>query len=78
MAAARVAVAHDGTRRQPLFAIYRRESIDAKSALNDDLAVWRWQDMTDAIEVNFSDVPGAFFNLNTEDDFGNWRERERG
>jgi molybdopterin-guanine dinucleotide biosynthesis protein A len=75
-AGARVAVAHDGARRQPLFAIYRRESVDATSALSNDLAVWRWQDISDAIEVDFSDAPQAFLNLNVAEDFRNWEERQ--
>jgi molybdenum cofactor guanylyltransferase len=74
-ASARIAVAHDGVRRQPLFAIYRRELRDDSSqALGNDLPVWRWQDVSGAVEVGFSDVPQAFLNLNVEDDFKNWEE----
>jgi molybdenum cofactor guanylyltransferase len=73
---ASVAVAHDGIRRQPLFALYRRElSADAGLALSNDLAVWRWQDLSGAVEVSFADVPQAFLNLNVEDDFRNWEAR---
>jgi molybdopterin-guanine dinucleotide biosynthesis protein A len=71
------AVAHDGIRRQPLFAIYRRETVDVASALSNDLAVWRWQDLSGAIEVSFADAADAFLNLNSEDDFRNWREHAR-
>ena len=79
VAQASVAVAHDGLRRQPLFAIYRRElSADAGLALSNDLPVWRWQDSAGAIEVNFSDVAQAFLNLNVDDDFRNWEERQHG
>jgi molybdenum cofactor guanylyltransferase len=78
-ASAPVAVAHDGIRRQPLFAIYQRElSADAGKALSNDLAVWRWQDINGAIEVDFSDAPQAFLNLNVEDDFMNWEESHHG
>ena len=78
VAQACVAVAHDGIRRQPLFAIYRRElGADASQALSNDLAVWRWQDLNDAIEVDFSDAPQAFLNLNIEDDFARWEEGQR-
>ena len=74
-----VAVAHDGIRRQPLFAIYRRElGADTGLALSNDLPVWRWQDSAGAIEVNFSDVPQAFLNLNVDDDFGKWEEHHHG
>lgn len=75
---ARVAVAHDGVRRQPLFAIYRRElGADAAKALGDDLAVWRWQDTNGAIEVDFADAAQAFFNLNVAEDFRIWEEHQR-
>ena len=78
-ALASAAVAHDGIRRQPLFAIYRRElSADASLALSNDLPVWRWQDLRGAIEVNFSDVPQAFLNLNVDNDFRNWEEHHHG
>jgi molybdopterin-guanine dinucleotide biosynthesis protein A len=77
MADVRVAVAHDGIRRQPLFAIYRRElAADAAKALSDDLAVWRWQDISGAIEVDFSDAAQAFFNLNGAEDFRIWAEQQ--
>jgi molybdopterin-guanine dinucleotide biosynthesis protein A len=77
-AGARIAVAHDGVRRQPLFAIYRRELVtDSGSALSNDMAVWRWQDVSGAIDVSFSDMPQAFLNLNVEDDFKNWEAHQR-
>jgi molybdopterin-guanine dinucleotide biosynthesis protein A len=76
-AGVRAAVAHDGIRRQPLFAIYQREFVDAVSALSNDLAVWRWQDLSGAMEVSFADAPEAFLNLNSEDEFGNWQEHAR-
>ena len=76
---AQVAVAHDGNRRQPLFAIYRRElAADAVKALSNDLAVWRWQDLNGAVEVDFSDVAQAFLNLNIEDDFMTWQVSHHG
>jgi molybdopterin-guanine dinucleotide biosynthesis protein A len=75
---ARIAVAHDGVRRQPLFAIYRRElRDDSSAALGNDLPVWRWQDVSGAVEVDFSDARQAFLNLNVEDDFKNWEESHR-
>jgi molybdenum cofactor guanylyltransferase len=75
---ARIAVAHDGIRRQPLFAIYRRElREDSGAALSNDLPVWRWQDVSGVAEVGFSDVPHAFLNLNIEEDFRNWEESHR-
>jgi molybdopterin-guanine dinucleotide biosynthesis protein A len=63
----KLCVAHDGQRREPLFAAYRRDAID--SSINEavsDAPVWRWQDALGAREVDFSDVPGAFGNINNE------------
>ncbi len=74
----RAAVAHDGTQRQPLFAVYRCELADsAELALARDSPVWRWQDECGAVEVDFSDAPLAFVNLNTEQDFDRWEECNR-
>jgi molybdenum cofactor guanylyltransferase len=74
----RAAVAHDGTRRQPLFAIFRGELAESAGlALARDWSVWRWQDECGAVEVDFSDVPLAFLNLNTEQDFSRWEDHNR-
>ena len=63
-----------GVRREPLFALYRRElAADATAALERDEPVWRWQDRIGAIEVGF---PGeAFVNLNTGGDFRRWEQQ---
>ena len=72
----KAAVAYDGTRRQPLFALYRRElAQSAMQALERGLAPWRWQDEIGALEVDFSDQPQAFANLNTLDDLREWERR---
>jgi len=63
----KLCVAHDGERREPLFAVYRRAAID--SSTDDALGnapVWRWQDGLGAHEVDFSDAAGAFANINNE------------
>jgi molybdopterin-guanine dinucleotide biosynthesis protein A len=74
----KLAVAHDGIRRQPLFALYHRSLAEsARAALERDMPVWRWQDENHGVEVDFSDVAAAFDNLNTEQDFAVWRERMR-
>lgn len=69
----RVAAAHDGGGRQPLFALYRRDDVIA-AATEPDLAngVWQWQDKLGAVEIDFSDAAGAFHNLNTDSDFRFW------
>jgi molybdenum cofactor guanylyltransferase len=70
---AAIAVAHDGVRRQPLFALYRRARLELPGdaqALNDrTLSVWAWQDQHSLREVDFSDSPARFANLNTAEDF---------
>lgn len=70
---AAVTVAHDGTRRQPLFALYqcaRLELPDDDQVPNDQtLSVWAWQDRHSLREVDFSDSPARFINLNTAEDF---------
>jgi molybdopterin-guanine dinucleotide biosynthesis protein A len=60
-------VAHDGRRREPLFAVYRRDAIDGSGeASASDAPVWRWQDALGAHEVDFSDAADAFANINNE------------
>jgi len=74
----KIAVAHDGTRRQPLFALYHRSLADsARAALELDAPVWRWQNDNHAVEVDFSDTAAAFENLNTEQDLAAWTVRLR-
>lgn len=74
-----IAVAHDGQRRQPLFALYSAAvAAQAGAALSRDLAVWRWQDESGAIDVDFSDQAEAFVNLNTPDDFRRWEAGHHG
>ena len=63
-------VVHDGERRQPLFAIYRRElAASAAAALAAGQGVSHWQDAIGAHELDFSDCRGQFHNLNTDADF---------
>jgi molybdopterin-guanine dinucleotide biosynthesis protein A len=67
---ANVAVAHDGERRQPLFAMYRRELAgSASNAVQTGQGVWQWQDSIGAIEVDFSSQRRQFHNLHTPGDF---------
>lgn len=69
-AAVPAAVAHDGTTRQPLFAVYRRELAEsAARAAEAGQGVWAWQDAIGAHELDFSDCQQQFHNLNTPDDF---------
>ncbi len=74
----RAAVAHTGTRREPLFAMYAANlSESAAEALQRDLPVWRWQDELGIVEVDFSAQAADFLNLNTADDFSRWEEDRR-
>jgi molybdenum cofactor guanylyltransferase len=74
----RLAVAHDGTRRQPLFALYHHSlATSARAALERDASVWSWQDENGSVEVDFSEGAAAFDNLNTEEDLAAWAERLR-
>lgn len=76
IAQANAAVVNDGERRQPLFALYRRELAGAAAqALSGDLPVWRWQSEIGAVDVDFSDMPKAFLNLNTDEDFRDWEQQ---
>jgi molybdopterin-guanine dinucleotide biosynthesis protein A len=68
--AASAVVAHDGERRQPLFALYRRHlAASAASAVETGQGVWQWQETVGAREVDFSTQRRQFHNLNTPDDF---------
>lgn len=59
-------VAHDGERRQPLFALYRKTlAADAATAAAASVGVQAWQDRIGAREVDFADARGRFANLNT-------------
>lgn len=63
-------VAHDGERRQPLFALYRRELAGAAAAsAARGQGVARWQDAIGARDVDFADGCRQFHNLNTPEDF---------
>jgi molybdenum cofactor guanylyltransferase len=74
-----LAVAHDGARAQPLFAVYRRALAESSSdALVRDMPVWRWQRDCAATVVDFSDRAAHFANLNTPDEFRDWEQRQHG
>lgn len=67
---AEAVVAHDGTRRQPLFAIYRRDlAASAAAAAGQGQGVQQWQTAIGARELDFADRRAQFRNLNTAEDF---------
>lgn len=69
-AACDAVVAHDGERRQPLFALYRRELAgSAAAAAAQGQGPSAWQDAIGARELDFADRRAQFRNLNTPEDF---------
>ena len=67
------AVAHDGERRQPLFALYRRElAASAAAAVEGGQGVWQWQSAVGARELDFGDRQRQFRNLNTPQEFADY------
>ena len=75
---ASAAVAHDGERRQPLFALYRAELAEAAAvAAKAGKGVWEWQDSIGAVEVDFADERRQFHNLNTPEEFAAYADALR-
>lgn len=71
----RAFVAHDGQRRQPLFALYRRDLAgSAACAAATGQGVWQWQDSVGVRELDFADRRAHFLNLNTSADFATYAE----
>lgn len=69
-AGADLVVAHDGERRQPLFALYCVSRVAMPDLGRDpDLPVWAWQDAHVVHEVDFRESAARFVNLNTAEDF---------
>lgn len=75
---AKSAVAWDGERRQPLFALYPRELAgSAAEAARAGQGAWEWQDAIGAVEVDFTDRRQQFHNLNTPEDFAAYADALR-
>jgi len=71
-------VAHDGERRQPLFALYRRMlAASALAAAASGQGVREWQDTIGAVEVDFADRRQQFHNLNTPEEFAAYADAVR-
>lgn len=64
---ANVAVAHDGQRPQNLHCLIKRCAWSSliESFNNGERAMHRWQRANGSVEVDFSDCPEAFANMNT-------------
>jgi molybdenum cofactor guanylyltransferase len=70
-AGADIAVAHDGHRLQPVYAmLHRRVLPDLRLALEQgERKIDRWYPRNQWITVDFSDVPEQFNNINTPEDY---------
>ena len=66
-----IAVAHDGQRLQPVYALlHRRVLPDLRQALQQgERKIDRWYPRHHWITVDFSDVPQQFSNINTPEDY---------
>ena len=70
-AGADIAVAHDGERLQPVYALlHRRVLPDLRAALaGGERKIDRWYPRNEWVPVDFSDVPEQFSNINTPEDY---------
>ncbi len=70
-AGADIAVAHDGQRLQPVYALlHRRVLPDLRLALEEgERKIDRWYPRHHWVRVDFSDVPEQFNNINTPEDY---------
>jgi molybdenum cofactor guanylyltransferase len=70
-AGADIAVAHDGKRLQPVYAmLHRRVLPDLRLALEQgERKIDRWYPRNHWITVDFSDIPEQFNNINTPEDY---------
>lgn len=67
---AEIAVAHDGSRMQPVYALLKCSLIDSLREYldNDDRKIDRWFEQHNLINVDFSDNKDCFLNVNTPED----------
>lgn len=76
---AEIAVAHDGQRLQPVYALL---SVSLKDSLRTFLAsgdrkIDRWYPQHSVVEVNCSDIPEAFVNVNTPEELNKLEHARR-
>lgn len=66
----RAVVAHDGRRRQPLFALYSAElGSSCAAGLAQGQGVSRWQDSIGVVEVGIANSQADWINLNSAEEF---------
>jgi molybdopterin-guanine dinucleotide biosynthesis protein A len=68
--AADIAVAHDGVRLQPVFALMQKTlgASIIEFLESGERKIDKWFERHDFIAVDFSDSPESFLNINTQDD----------
>ena len=71
-----IAVAHDGQRLQPAHALIRTSLLpDLRTALDaGERSIHRWYACHNIVEVDFSDQPDCFHNLNRLADYGHFEK----
>lgn len=79
-AGADIAVAHDGQRLQPVYALLHRNTLASLRAALDEgeRKIDRWYPRQHWVTVDFSDVPQQFGNINTPDDYASSRPASSG
>lgn len=67
---AEIAVAHDGKRLQPVVALIKRSLLQSVQAIlaEGERKIDRWYAQQRMVEVDFSDYPDAFINVNRKSD----------
>ncbi|MCP5306314.1 MAG: molybdenum cofactor guanylyltransferase [Chromatiaceae bacterium] len=72
-AGADIAVAHDGQRLQPVYALLHRRVLPGlRQALDEgERKIDRWYPRHHWVTVDFSDAPQQFSNINTPEDYAN-------
>jgi molybdopterin-guanine dinucleotide biosynthesis protein A len=75
-----IAVAHDGTRLQPVYAMLHRRTLDSlrETLTSGERKIDRWYSRQKYVTVDFSDVVEQFENINTPDDYARSRVSSAG
>ena len=75
-----IAVAHDGNRLQPVYALlHRRVVAGLRLALKEgERKIDRWYPRNHWVSVDFSDVPQQFSNINTPEDYAGTEQARMG
>ena len=76
---AEIAVAHDGHRMQPVYALIHRSLLPSLQAFLDagDRKIDLWYARHDTALADFSDVMETFFNINTAEDRHSFNKQDR-